>query len=76
MKNKGKPKLPEYIKVGNLISESLNYPALFPLSKIKGLVFEINDSNREEINLTIENIALQLINQIDNSNFWKTMKTA
>lgn len=69
LKTKGKPKLPEYIKIGNLISDSLNYPALFPLSEIKGLAFEINDSNREEINLTIENIALQLINQIDNNYF-------
>ncbi len=69
LKNKGKTKLPEFIKVGNLISETINYPALVPLQKIKGLVFEINDSNREEINLTIEHIALQLINQIDSQYF-------
>ena len=69
LKNKGKTKLPEFIKVGNLISETINYPALVPLQKIKGLIFEINDSNREEINLTIEHIALQLINQIDSQYF-------
>ena len=65
LKNKGKTKLPEFIKVGNLISETINYPALIPLQKIKGLAFELNDSNREEVNLTIEHIALQIINQID-----------
>lgn len=69
LKNKGKTKLPEFIKVGNLISETINYPALIPLQKIKGLAFELNDSNREEINLTIEHIALQIINQIDNQYF-------
>lgn len=70
IKNKNKAKLPEFIKIGNLISETINYPALIPLQKIKGLAFEINDTNREEINLTIEHIALQLINQID-SNYFK-----
>lgn len=69
LKNKGKSKLPEFIKVGNLISETINYPALIPLQKIKGLAFELNDSNREEINLTIEHIALQLINQIESQYF-------
>jgi DNA segregation ATPase FtsK/SpoIIIE, S-DNA-T family len=73
LKNKGKSKLPEFIKVGNLISETINYPALIPLQKIKGLAFELNDSNREEINLTIEHIALQIMNQIDAQYFQFTI---
>ena len=63
-------KVPDYIKVGNLVSENLNYPALINLPTTKGLAFELNDSNREEICHTIESIALQIYSQM-NTDFFK-----
>lgn len=69
IKNQNTKRVPDLIKVGNLISEKFNYPALLPISKIKGLAFELNDTNREEINLTIENIALQIYNQMNSDYF-------
>jgi hypothetical protein len=54
-------KLPTYINVGNLIGkDGNNYPALLPLKLIKGIAFEINESNREEIHLAIQHYILQI----------------
>ncbi len=70
IRNLGGSKLPDFLKIGNLKKESgLVFPALIPLSEIKGLAFELNDSNREEVNLTLQSIALQLIQQLDHRYF-------
>lgn len=56
--------LPSFLKLGNLINHNgLIYPCLLPTNRLKGLVFHINDTNREEIHLAIQNYSLQLLNK-------------
>ena len=62
--NKNLKTVPEYLKIGELTSTTLNYPALFPLSKSRGVALELNDTNREQLHATLEDIALQLISQM------------
>lgn len=58
--------LPELFKIGNLLHPNgMSFPALIPLKDIKGLAFELNDTNREEIHLCIQHIALQIIHQLN-----------
>jgi DNA segregation ATPase FtsK/SpoIIIE, S-DNA-T family len=61
-----------YIKIGNLIglNNSTFYPALIPLEGIDaGFVFELNDSNREEINLALQYYALDIISRSESDSF-------
>lgn len=54
-------KLPTYLKIGNLIGKGENnYPALVPLKAIKGIAFELNATNREEVHLAVQHYALQI----------------
>lgn len=57
--------LPEYLRIGNITNDILTYPALFPLKGIKGMAFQLDDTNRDELNQTIENLALQLCEQMN-----------
>jgi DNA segregation ATPase FtsK/SpoIIIE, S-DNA-T family len=57
--------LPDLFKIGNLVGRGLPMPCLFPFENFKGLAFELNDTNREECNLTLQHIALQFIQQLD-----------
>lgn len=58
---------PEYIKIGNITKGGYKAPAMFPLADIKGIAFELNETNRDELNRTIESLALQIISQMDAS---------
>jgi DNA segregation ATPase FtsK/SpoIIIE, S-DNA-T family len=57
--------LPDLFKVGNLVGRGLPIPCLFPFENFKGLAFELNDTNRDECNLTLQHIAMQFIQQLD-----------
>lgn len=57
--------LPEYLRIGDLTKGDYIYPALFPTASIAGFAFELNDSNREEVNMAVEAMAFQLIRLMD-----------
>jgi hypothetical protein len=64
--NKQSSRLPSLFKIGNLLhSNSLTFPALIPMQNLKGIAFELNSTNREEIHLCLQHIALQIIHQLD-----------
>jgi len=61
--------LPTFLNIGNLIGKGNNsYPALLPLKKIKGIAFQLNDSNREEVHLAIQHYLLQIIERSKEGN--------
>jgi hypothetical protein len=65
-RNIGGKKMPELVKVGIIKKEDgFSFPALLPIKEIKGFAIELNDTNREEANLTLQSVALQLIQQLD-----------
>lgn len=65
MEKTGEAQLPEFLKIGNLIVDTdLCFPALFPISRIKGIAFSLNDSNREEVHLAIQHYILQLLHYL------------
>lgn len=57
--------IPDFFKIGIVVGHEFAYSGLYS-SNDKGILFELNSSNREEINLTIENIALQILQKTDN----------
>lgn len=57
--------LPDFFKIGILIGHEFAVSGLYS-SADKGILFELNRSNREEVNLTMENIALQVLQNTDN----------
>lgn len=62
-------KLPDLFKIGLLRSRSndFTFPALMPLKKVKGISFEINSRNREEVQLCIQHIVLQMTEKLSPS---------
>lgn len=52
----------DFLKIGNLIGKSNNvYPALVNLVNENAIAFKLNDSNRDEIHLAIQNYVLQIL---------------
>lgn len=57
--------LPTFLKIGNLLTanSSVYYPALLPLNQINGLAFKLNQTNRDEIHLAIQNYVFQMLSR-------------
>lgn len=55
-------KLPAFLKVGNLLGKGDScYPALLPLNEVKGIAFQLNDTNREEVHLALQYYVLRIL---------------
>ena len=63
-KNKDLNGFPTLIKLGNLVSSYYTFPCLLNTTKMNGIAFHLNETNRIEVNLTMEHIALQLVEQL------------
>ena len=55
---------PTLIKLGNLVSSYHTFPCLLNTTKMNGIAFHLNETNRIEVNLTMEHIALQMVEQL------------
>ncbi len=55
----------DFLKIGSLFSSTYKFPALFPFYKMKGIAFEINENNKHDLNLIIEDIVFQIASNID-----------
>lgn len=55
---------PKYLKVGNLVNETNTFPCLLETPYLNGIAFYLNETNREEVNFTMEHIALQIVEQM------------
>ncbi len=64
--NRQSNNLPKLFKIGNLLHKNgLVFPALIPMKDIKGIAFELSDTNREKVHLCLQHIALQIIHQLN-----------
>ena len=62
--NKELVSFPKYIKIGNLINDVHTFPCLLESSQLNGIAFYLNETNREEVNLTMEHVVLQILEQM------------
>tara|TARA_B100001287_G_scaffold71518_1_gene59076 strand:- start:7252 stop:8901 length:1650 start_codon:yes stop_codon:yes gene_type:complete len=62
--NKNIHGFPTLIKLGNIVSSNHTFPCLLNTTKMNGIAFQLNETNRIEVNLTMEHIALQVVEQL------------